>query len=174
MNSGVGFCYCYCTANGGTVPQFANVTFSYVPQTNKPECNVSGSPTITLTRTQQSIYADAGQVGGALGCYLYTFSNSDIEATLLLQITSDREIVAVYFKAYACQTGLAAPNDREVWAGSFTSDIPSLYSSAGFGSGVCFSRFAGVSETIGGSPIAPTFSGLTGTLTVGYRINGFQ
>ena len=173
-NSGVGICYCYCTANGGTVPRFANVTFYYAPATNKPECNVSGSATVTLTRTQRSVYTDAGRIGDAMACYTYTFNSSDIEATLLLLITSDRELVNVYLSKYACPTGLAAPNDREAWAATFTSDVPRLTSSTGLGSGLCFSRFAGASETFGPTPLAPTFSGLTGTLTLGYTINGFQ
>ena len=170
--SGVGECYCYCTANGGIVPRFVNVTFSYRLETGSPGCDLSQTQTFTLTRTPQSIYQDSPNSFGGRTCYVYFFANGDFEFTVeaaFKRMTSSglEEAVNARFKVYGppCPP-LGLP--QYDWMSGYEFYAPFLTVGSGLGTGICFSRLAGSTSTGGTGNIGnPRFNFIL-------TINGFQ
>jgi len=175
--SGVEICYCYCTANGGTVPRFINVTFSYRYETNYEACNASNQQTVTLTRRQQSIYLNSSSFGGVVQCYSYFFQNSDFEFNVGVALNdAPGESIATQFKVYgpACLP-FAAPRNRITVTGGREFFLSRLTTGNGIGAGVCFSRFSGSTSSGDGAISAQGISpNLSGTFSYTLTINGFQ
>jgi hypothetical protein len=175
FNLGVGGCYCYCTVNGGKVPRFVNVTFSYTYETNYTGCNVSNQQTVTLTRRQQSIYTDASSFSGVVQCYSYFFKNSDFELNVSTALNPG-EALTLQFKVYgpACLP-FAPPLNQITVTGGREYFLSRLMADGGLGTGVCFSRFAGSTSSGGQAISAQGISpNLSGTFSYTLTINGFQ
>jgi hypothetical protein len=175
QGSGVGRCYCYCTANGGTVPQFVNVTLSYRYETNYAHCNTSDNRTFTLTRTPQSIKTDQFVNGLVSGCYAWLFTSSDFYASVTTTLNPN-EVISFYFQypVSACASSLAPPYYRTATSGYGELFLDRLTTDGGLGTGTCFSRFAGSTLSFVDDILLETVTpSMTGTFSWTATINGF-
>jgi hypothetical protein len=174
-------CYCYCTVNGGTIPRFVNITFewsyssTYTPFQGTPtqpqQCNRSGAITATLALKSSSVYS---------GCFAYELKTSDywLQASFGVTNEGNQEYGSVLGTIRVCGTGLAAPNDTiNATAGIDQKFVNALTSDTGLGAGMCFSRYAGVSQssaTPEGVNICDALPGWSCRQTSRVVINGFQ
>jgi hypothetical protein len=181
--SGVGRCYCYCTVNGGTIPQFVNITINWsfsstvtpygstTPQPN-PSCTRSGSITATLTRQNPNSYSE---------CPWYAFATSDyrLEASFGLSLEGTAEVGRVLGFINVCSaTGFGPPLDKIMTGASLSETfLSALTRDTGLGTGVCFSRFTGLSQsnaTPAGQNSCDALPGWSCSSTSQVTINGFQ
>jgi hypothetical protein len=180
--SGVSRCYCYCTVNGGTIPQFVNVTIDWsfsstrIPYGSSmpepvPSCTRSGTITATLTRQSTSPY---------IGCpsYLLVTPEYRIEALFSLALGGGSEVGYVLGFINVCSdTGFGPPFDKIVMgAGLNETFLNALTPGTGLGTGVCFSRFTGSSQSnsSGGQNVCDALPGWRCSSTSQVTINGFQ
>jgi hypothetical protein len=172
--SGVSRCYCYCTANGGTIPQFVNVTINWSFSSTRtpygsrtpepvPSCTRSGAITATLTRQSTSLYA---------GCPWYALITQDyrIEAFFGLSADGGAEVGRVLGFIKVCPEITTGAGVNETF-------LDGLTSSTGLGTGMCFSRFAGLSQSNAspaGQNVCDLLPGWSCSSTSQVTINGFQ
>jgi len=177
--SGVSRCYCYCTVNGGTIPQFINITINWsfsstvtpygstTPQPN-PSCTRSGSITATLTKVIRGPYAD---------CSAYELRTADywLQAFFGLSLEG-AEYGRVLGFIDVCETGFGPPfNKITMGAGINETFLDSLTRDTGLGVGMCFSRFIGLSQSNASSQNAcDALPGWSCSNTSQVTINGFQ
>jgi len=179
--SGVSRCYCYCTVNGGTIPQFVNVTVNWSFSSTRtpygsttPEsvssCTRSGTITATLTQQNSSPYT---------GCPWYELKTADywLQAFFSLSVEGTAEVGSVLGFINVCNTGFGAPLDKIVMgAGLNETFLNVLTRDTGLGTGMCFSRFIGSSQSnsSGGQNICDNLPGWSCSSTSQVTINGFQ
>jgi hypothetical protein len=169
--------------NGGTIPQFVNVTVdwsfasTYTPYQGKPtqpsECNRSGTITVSLA---------LAFVNPSPFCFGYEFKNADywIQAGLGVSVEGNAEFA--YVRAHnitVCNSGFAPPTDKLTMG----ADIGEMYLSlltpeTGLGAGMCFSRFIGRSRSNASTFDLCAGGGLPGWSscfsTSKVTLNGFQ
>ena len=180
--SGVSKCYCYCTVNGGTIPEFVNITIDWswastftpfgstTPQP-VPSCTRSGTITATLTRQNVSNY---------IGCPWYALVTADyqLEAFFGLSLEGGSEVGNVLGNITVCSnTGFGAPLDKIIMgAGLNETYLNALTRDTGLGAGMCFSRFTGLSQSnsSGGQNTCGLLPGWSCSSTSQVTINGFQ
>jgi hypothetical protein len=180
--SGVSRCYCYCSVNGGTIPQFVNVTINWswsstftpfgstTPQP-VPQCTRSGTITATLTRQSTSPY---------IGCPSYLLVTPDyrLEAFFSLSLEGGSEVGRVLGFINVCSdTGFGPPFDKIVMgAGINETYFNALGPGNGLGEGVCFSRYTGLSQSAssGGQNACELLPGWSCSSSSQVTINGFQ
>jgi hypothetical protein len=179
--SGVSRCYCYCTVNGGTIPQFINITIDWsfsstvtpygstTPQPN-PSCTRSGSITATLTQQNPGPYT---------GCPWYELRTADywLQASFGLSLEGGSEVGRVLGFINVCETGFGPPFDKIVMGAELNETYLSvLTSGTGLGTGMCFSRFTGLSQSnsSGGRNVCDALPGWRCSSSSQVTINGFQ
>jgi len=183
FNSGVSRCYCYCSVNGGTIPQFVNVTINWsfsstrIPYGSStpepvPSCTRSGTITATLTRQSTSPY---------IGCPSYLLVTPDyrIEARFSVSLEGNSEVGYVSGFINVCgDTGFGPPFDKLVMgAGLGEIYLNALTQATGLGTGMCFSRFTGLSQSNAspaGQNTCDSLPGWSCSSSSQVTINGFQ
>lgn len=173
-NSSVGgasSCLCYCTGDGGTVPQNLNVTLS-AEWAGSTSCNWSASDTITLTRNA-SYPSDTGGVGETF-CHQYIFANDLVGNGFIIQALTTKgasqETMYLIWTVLnkTCPTYFRSGSTRNTsHNGIFQSTVP-----PGNGSGVCWSQHvnfeAEETVTYGAGSLMPH----VGTVRVRVKVNG--
>lgn len=178
--SGVSRCYCYCRVNGGTIPQFVNVTINwsfsatripYGSTTPEPVPSCTRSGTITATLARQGAFPN--------GCPTFLLVTPDyrIEAFFVLSLEGGSEVGYVSGFINVCSgTGFGPPLDKiGMGAGINETYLDVLTPDTGLGTGMCFSRFTGLSQS--GASSQNTCDALPGwscSSTSQVTINGFQ
>jgi hypothetical protein len=164
-------CLCYCTANGGTVPQYLNLTIS-AEWTGSASCNWSASDTITLTRNA-SYPIDSTGVGETF-CHQYVYP-TDLSANgFNIQVVTSKgtshETMSIIWAVLnkTCPTYFRSGSTLNTSLnGSFQSTV-----SPSNGSGVCWSQHvnfqAEESATYGPGSLMPH----VGSVLVRVKVNG--
>jgi hypothetical protein len=181
-NSGVSRCHCYCTVNGGTFPQFVNITINWswsstvtpfgstTPQP-VPQCTRSGTVTATLTKIVSGPYA-------ACGGYELRTADYWLTAFFGLSVEGTAEVGRVLGFINVCDsTGFGPPFDKIVASASTGETFLNLLTpGTGLGAGMCFSRFIGLSQSgsSGGRNICDALPGWSCSTAYQVTINGFQ
>lgn len=166
-------CLCYCTANGGSVPQYLNITIS-AEWTGSASCNWSASDTITLTRNA-SYPIDSPGVGETF-CHQYIFANDLVGNGFIIQAVTSKgtshETMSIIWTVLnkTCPTYFRSGSTRNTsHNGGFQSTT-----SPGNGSGVCWSQHvnfeAEETAVYGPGSLMPH----VGTVLVRVKVNGLS
>ena len=167
-------CYCYCTENGGTVPEYINVRIQAQFDYTTPLASKAYNRSITLARTTSS-YEDGLELSGAQYCYSYGYEERAANNTSLIRAGVNFILLSNFeYMSFSA----------EIWdtlGGGFrfglirasTGGEQSLSKTTN-SSGVCYSRHIGATAT--SSTIADTSGqgGPVGTTTCTATIMGYQ
>jgi len=155
-------CYCYCTAQGGKVPRFINVSVRFVVSgAQNAQCNFDSTYNVTLTRTSDSIFDGVNQ-SGIIYCPSWAFQSQDINvtATAILNLAQNLEEM-IFFASSPPFCNTSTPLfglQYTTWGFSISSSKPTTSDS----SGLCYIRHIGAT----GTETDPVSQVITGTVTV--------
>lgn len=175
--SDCGRCYCYCTANGGTIPRFVNVSLSWTWATDRSDCSETINTSVTLSRIGTST-GDGFSSGGMTDCYSWDFTGTGFYVSVSSAIGPSNESLVA--SVIITNTKCSRPNgDTLRWDFSLTSNKDKKTTQTGIGQGLCFDRHAGATSTQstvvdGWTANTPYWQGLSGTVSGTITINGFQ
>lgn len=156
------YCYCYCTAQGGAVPRFINVSVRFVVSgAQNAQCNFDSTYNVTLTRTSDSIFDGVTQ-SGSIYCPSWAFSSEGINvtATAVLNGPQNLEVLTLFAASPPfCNTSTPLFGlPFTTWGFSINSSKPKTNDS----SGLCYIRHIGAT----GTETDPGSGVITGTITV--------